>query len=272
MKRIKKHPRRRTGGRALGRTLVVLLVAAVGFESAGTSSASFDGPIDDARAVLEQWVETRRLISQEKRDWVESKEILASRIELVGAEVAGMRTKVAEAEANIGETDRKRAELISENESLRSATESLVDIIAGLEERTRALVQRLPAPLRDRVKVLSQRLPDGSSAVQASHSERFQNVVGILNEIDKFNRDVTLALEVRDLEEGGSIEVTTMYLGVAWAFYASSSGAVAGYGAATSDGWAWTPANDAGPAILAAIEVQKNERPASFVQLPIRVY
>jgi hypothetical protein len=272
MKRTNKYSRRRAGERAFGGALVVLLVAAVGFGSARTSSASFDGPIDNTRAALEQWVETRRLISQEKREWAEGKEILASRIELVGAEVAGMRSKVTEAEANIGETDRKREELINENESLRSATESLVATIAELEDRTRVLVPRLPAPLRERVKVLSQRLPDGSSEVKASLSERFQNVVGILNEVDKFNRDVTLALEVRDLPEGGSIEVTTMYLGVAWAFYASATGTAAGYGAATSDGWAWTPANDAAAAIQAAIEVQRSERPASFVQLPIRVY
>lgn len=272
MERTKTHPRRNLGQRARKCALVALLVTAFGVGSAKTSSASLDGPIDNTRAALEQWVETRRLISQEKRDWAEGKEILASRIELVSAEVAGMRSKVTEAEANIGETDRKREELINENESLRSATESLVETIAGLEERTRALVPRLPVPLRERVKVLSQRLPDGSSEVKASLSERFQNVVGILNGVDKFNRDVTLALDVRDLEEGGSIEVTTMYLGVAWAFYASASGAAAGYGAATSDGWAWTPANDAAAAILAAIEVQRGERPARFVQLPIRVF
>jgi hypothetical protein len=272
MERTKPHPRRNTGRRARYGSLFALLVAAFGVGWADTSSASLDGPIDNTRATLEQWVETRRLISQEKRDWAEGKEILASRIDLVGAEVAGMRAKVTEAEANIGETDRKREELISENESLRSATESLVDTIAGLEERTRALLPRLPAPLRERVKVLSQRLPDGSSEAKASLSERFQNVVGILNEVDKFNRDVTLELEVRDLPEGGSIEVTTMYLGVAWAYYASTTGTAAGYGAATSEGWSWTPATDEWAAIQAAIEVQRSERPASFVPLPIRVY
>lgn len=272
MERTKSHPRRTPGQRAAYGASVALLVAAFGIGWAESSSASLDGPIDNTRAALEQWVETRRLISQEKRDWAEGKEVLASRIELVRAEVAAMSAKVTEAEGNIGETDRKREELINENDSLRSATESLVDTIAGLEERTRALVPRLPAPLRERVKVLSQRLPDGPGEVKASLSERFQNVVGILNEVDKFNRDVTIELEVRDLEEGGSIEVTTMYLGVAWAFYASATGTAAGYGAATSDGWAWTPANDAWAAIQAAIEVQRSERPASFVPLPIRVY
>lgn len=272
MERTNKNHPSNPGKRACYGVLVVLLVAAFGVGSAATSSASLDGPIDVTRAALEQWVETRRLISQEKRDWAEGKEILASRLELVGAEVASMRAKVTEAEANIGETDRKRAELLDENTSLRAATESLVEAIAGLEARTLALVPRLPAPLRERVKVLSQRLPEGSSETKASLSERFQNVVGILNEVDKFNRDVTLALEVRDLEEGGSIEVTTMYLGVGCAFYASATGTAAGYGAATSDGWSWTAANDAAAAILAAIEVQKSERPASFVQLPLRVY
>lgn len=235
------------------------------------SAGATQDPIDATRAALEKWVETRTLISQEKRDWAEGEELLAARIDLVQREIEALRAKTSEADTSVVETDKKRDELLRDNETLRDATQSLADMIASLEARTTTLLPRLPAPLQERVKLLSQRIPLDPAATKATLGERFQNVVGILNEVDKFNRDITVALEVRDLPEGGAMEVTTMYLGLGRAYYASANGAVAGFGAATADGWAWTPANDAAPAILAAIAVQANQAPAAFVQVPFRV-
>jgi len=268
---MKAHPRQGRCRRASSAILVALCVTALGIGAAGTSSAGYDGPIDVARAALEQWVETRRLISQEKRDWAEGKEVLTARIDLVQREIATMRAKVGEAEASIVEADRKREELVQGNDELRAATQSLGEGIVALEARVRGLLPRLPAPIRERVKILSQRLPEDPTTTKATLSERFQNVVGILNEVDKFNREVTLSLEVRELPGGGAIEVTTLYLGLGQAFYASSKGDAAGIGTATEDGWAWTPANEAAAAILEAIAVQRNEAPAKFVQLPLRI-
>jgi hypothetical protein len=270
VERNKRQIQRHSGSRRRSSAILALgAVAFVGF--AETSSALLDGPIDVTRAALEQWVDTRRLISEEKRDWAEGREILTARIELVQREVANMRAKVSEAEANVVETDRKRAELVQENEDLRAATQSLGEVVVALEARTRALLPRLPEPIRARVKVLSQRIPDDPETTKATLSERFQNVVGILNEVDKFNREITLELEVRELPGGGAIEVTTLYLGVGQAYYASAKGDAAGYGSASADGWAWTEDNAAAASILEAIAVQKNERPAQFVQLPLRV-
>jgi len=271
MVRTDKHPDRNREKRARRAVLGIFCVAALGVGVAETSSASFDGPIDSTRAALENWVETRRLISQEKRDWATDKEILQARVDLVQREIASMRARVSEAESNVVATDLKREDLIRENESLRTVTQTLGQVIVGLEARTRGLLPRLPPPIRDRVKVLSQRLPEDPTTTKATLSERFQNVVGILNEVDKFNRDVTLSLEVRELPGKGAIEVTTLYLGLGQAYYASANGDAAGFGSATAEGWAWTPANEAAAVILDAIAVQKNEAPARFVQLPLRV-
>jgi hypothetical protein len=271
MDRTDKHSVRKREKRAYNVAIGGLCVGAFGIVAAETLSASFDGPIDGTRAALEQWVETRRLISQEKRDWATDKEVLQARIDLVQREIASMRTKVSEGEASVVATDLKREELLQEHEALSTVTQSLGEVIVVLEARTRALLPRLPPPIRERVKVLSQRLPEDPGATKATLSERFQNVVGILNEIDKFNRDVTLTLEVRELPGGGAIEVTTLYLGLGQAYYASANGDAAGSGSATADGWAWTPANDSAAAILDAIAVHKNEAPAEFVPLPLRV-
>ncbi|MBZ0257309.1 DUF3450 domain-containing protein, partial [bacterium] len=118
---------------------------------------------------------------------------------------------------------------------------------------------------------LSQRLPDGSEEIKISVSERFQNVVGILNEVDKFNRDISVNSEVHELPDGSSAEVSALYLGIGQSYYVGSNGSVAGVGTVSDQEWAWKPANDAAAQISQAIAILKNELPALFVLLPVEI-
>jgi hypothetical protein len=227
--------------------------------------------IRDTRAALEKWVETRRIISEEKRDLALAKEMLNERIELVQREIKSLREKIGEAEKSIAEADKKRSGLLADNAKLKGASGSLGQALVALEERTSGLLVRLPDPLRERVKPLSQRLPGSMEETKLSLSERFQNVIGILNEINKFNREITVTSEVRTLPDGSSAEVTALYIGIGQGYYSGQNGKIAGVGWATDDGWVWKPANEAAAPIAAAIAILKDEQVASFVRLPIKI-
>lgn len=248
-------------------------IAAIGLLSAGVLcsvlAAAEKRDIEDVRATLEKWVETRRIISQEKRDFELAKQMLAERIELVQREIASLHEKVGQAEDAIAEMDKKRDEMAQENDALKAASASLISVVGVLEDHTRQLLTRLPDPIRQRVKPLSQRLPDSVEDTKQSISMRFQNIVGILNEINKFNREITVTSEVRTLPDGSSVEVTALYIGISRGYYIGANGTVAGIGAATADGWVWTPDNTAAPAIADAVAILKNEKIASFVHLPL---
>jgi hypothetical protein len=241
------------------------------------------GKIAGTKDALEKWVETKRIISKERRDLKLSREILNERIRLVEREIESLREKISDAEESIAEADKKRAEMLEENEKLKAAAGSLEDILVKLEGRTKELLVRLPGPIRERVKPLSQRLPvsesDGGEVGQAKAAdkvkkgmgERFQNVVGILNEVDKFNRDVSVTSEVRKLEGGKSVEVTALYAGTGHGFYTSADGKYAGYGFSGDDGWVWVENNASAGQVAEAIAILKNEKAASFVQLPVDI-
>ncbi len=242
---------------------VALLPASVGV-------AQESGPsISDTRDQLEKWVETRRVISKERQDWALGQEMLKERLALVQREIDSLREKITQTQSSVGEADKKRQELMDENEKLKSASGELAAIIGALEQRVGKMLPSLPDPIRDRVKPLSQRLPADAATTKLSLSERFQNVVGILNEVNKFNRELTLTSEVRSLPDGTSAEVTALYLGVGQGYYVGAGGRVAGVGRPTSEGWTWTPANDIAPRVSDAIAVLKNEKVASFVQMPL---
>lgn len=255
--------------KVLGATL---LVTALSLPLSGAIPGAGDkGEVDDVRGTLDKWVETRRVISQERQDWALSREMLTDRIALMEREVGALRTRIAGAETSVAEADKKRLELLAENESLQQVADGLRGRVVKLEARARELLKRLPDPIRERVKPLSQRLPEDPEETKISLSERFQNVVGILNEVDKFNREITVVSEVRTLANGKAAEVTALYVGLGQAYYVNTTGTTAGVGTPSEDGWIWTPANDAADEIAKAIAVLKNEQAAEFVLLPAEI-
>jgi FtsZ-binding cell division protein ZapB len=250
----------------------LLITCAVGFlSSVAISAKKGGGDIEHARAAVEKWVETQRIISEEKRDWELAKEMLNERVELVQREIESLRGKISEAEESISDAEKKRAELVEENEKLKSSSATLRDIVTEFEARTAALIKRLPDPIRERIQPLSQSMPDDPNETKLSLGQRFQNLIGILDMVNKFNRDITVTSEVRALADGSAAEVTVLYLGVGQAYYASNDGTVAGVGRPSEDGWTWEPANDAAALIADAIAIWKNEKGARFVPLPVKI-
>lgn len=247
-----------------------LLVA--GFLLIGTATfAAESKDVDGVRAALEKWVETRKVISQEQRDWALGKEMLHERIDLVQQEIDSLKEKISDAEKSISEADKKREELVVQNEELKKASSALNGTVLALEENTQSLLKRLPDPIRERVKPLSQRIPEDVEETQLSLAERFQNIIGILNEVNKFSREITLTSEVRSLPDGTSAEVTALYVGIGQAYYTSADGKIAGTGTSSADGWVWTADNGIAADISQAIAILKNEQVAAFVQLPVEI-
>lgn len=241
-------------------------------DAPAASPAKVAGDVDNTRKALEKWVETRRLIAEEKRDWALGREMLQQRIELVKHEIASLRDKIREAEESIGEAEKKRADLVETNDKLKVASDQLNETVIAMENRTRELLQRLPESIRSDVKPLSQQFPENPEESKLSLGIRFQNVVGVLNHLNKRNRDITVTSEVRGLPGGTSAEVTTLYVGIGQAYYVSADATLAGVGTATDNGWVWAPVNEIAPQVAQAIAILKNEKVASFVRLPLEVH
>lgn len=251
---------------------LVLLAGGVGvWMSVPISAAESDGEIDGTRTALEKWVETRRLISREKRDWEEGRQLVRDRLELVQREIDSLQARTAGAEENLAEADRRRMELFQENAELKEASASYAVTLEDLEQQTLSLLPRLPEPVIERVRNLSQRVPKDPAATKLSLSERYMNIVGILNEVDRFNREISLKSEVHELPDGSTAEVAVFYVGLGQAYYVTNNGEHAGVGSATAEAWVWTPNDDAAANIQKAINILKNEVTAEYVRLPIQL-
>jgi FtsZ-binding cell division protein ZapB len=254
------------------RALIMAAVLVPAVAAAQTRTGGSEGEVlDSTRSTVAKWVETQQIISKEKKDWQLGKDVLLQRISLIESEIASLEDKIAETRKGIDDADDKRDELAAQNGQLKSAAASLYDRIGPLEEKTRRLLATLPEPLRERVEPLSQRIPDDPSVADASISERFQNVIGVLNEVNKFDRDVSVTNELRRLPDGSMAEVTVVYLGLGQAYYVTSGGDGAGVGRPTQNGWEWTAANHLAPEIRQAVEILQNTQPPAFVPLPVEI-
>lgn len=215
-------------------------------------------------------MQTQQLIGRERGDWQQGREILSGRIELVEKEVSTLDEKVKQSESSVAETHRKRDELLAENDQLKAVTERLVSVVAAMEEEVRKLMKLAPDPIRAKLQPLLNRIPAGGVATRVSIGERFQNVLGVLDELNRANSEITISFEVRTLANGSSTEVQVIYVGLAQAYYISPRGE-AGVGRPGVDGWVWEPAPQAANQILTALEIIQGKHTPSFVSLPVKI-
>lgn len=236
----------------------------------GTTQASQEATLEEARLTMGKWIETQQIISKERNEWQQGKDILLARLEIVKQEVATLEEQITEAQASVAEADKKRDELLAENERLKAANALLTDAVAGMEVEVRDLAKRLPEPLVTTLQPLYQRIPTDAAAGRVSAAERYQNVLGILDTINKSNNEISVSYEVRTLSDGAPSEVKTLYIGLAQAYYVSSKGE-AGTGRPDAEGWTWEPSATIGKDVNVALEILEGKHPPAFVPLPVRV-
>ena len=231
------------------------------------------GPmIDSTRETIAKWVETKQLISKEKSEWVSGKDILGERVRLAEAETISVKEKLKEIELAVAEAQKKRDELSAENEKLKATGEKVKTRIIALEKKLRPLLKMYPDPLKEKLKPILSRFPEDSEKSTASLAERLQNVLGLVDQANAFNSTITSVKELRTFPDGSRAEVTTVYLGLAQAYYTNSEGTLAGVGHPGPDGWVWKPENAQGKKILMAVHMlEGKEKVATFIDLPVKI-
>ena len=226
--------------------------------------------LEETRLTMDKWIETQQIISRERKDWQQGKEILLGRLELIKKEIATLEEKTGLAEAGVTEANKKRSDLLAENDQLKAANTLLTDAVTGMEGDVRLLFKALPEPVQTKLQPLYQRIPEDTVKTRISASERFQNVLGILNELNKTNNEITVSYEVHHLADGKPSEVKAMYVGLAQAYYVSARGE-GGIGRPTDNGWKWEPSKAVASEVLTALEILEGKRTPDFVHLPVKL-
>jgi len=100
-------------------------------------------------------------------------------------------------------------------------------------------------------------------------SER-THVVGILNEANKFDNDISMNAEIRTLSSGVPTEVRVVYVGLGQAYFVSAKGE-AGIGRPGADGWHWEIDRSIAPSVAQVVEILQAKSKPKLVPLPVTI-
>jgi len=249
----------------MNRCLLFVSVVLAAFASGAAEELS---PLARTRTTLEQWVETRQLISKTRSDWQTDKETLEQTIQLYDRELKSIEEQMSRVSTNSTQVDKERtqaeASLKLSNEGLDRARQFVVDF----EGKVAKVVPQLPVPLQEILKPMLARLPADPANTKMAVTERVQVIVGILNELDKFNNAVGIFSEKRRNDKGEEVAVETVYVGLGAAYFVNDADNFAGTGVPGANGWEWTTKSELAPSVREVVRIYRNERSARFVALP----
>lgn len=258
---------------ALAATVFRLLGPSSAFAQAMSPAAANAEKIELIRAELSRALETEQAIAREELDWKLGKEVLANRVSFLENQIKELDEKAKEEQGKITSADEERGKKMKEAEGLTAADEETKARVRAFEARVLKLMTALPVPLAEKVGPLAERLPKPEmkdEEIRMSVSVRYANILGILNEVNKFHGDVFSGPERRKISTGAEAEVETLYFGIGAACYAGSGETAkeAGIGRSTPSGWVWEGKPDEAVNIGKLIKIQGGGNP-EFVPVNI---
>jgi hypothetical protein len=223
--------------------------------------------IEATKSVISEYVTVRRDIARVQSDWQSYQESANRRIDLYEREVARLREQIERAEADTTQAEREIARVRAEIATLRSANDIILRALPPIEDRVRELNQYFPKPLKTKIDRLMPQLGKGRQA-----SDRMAIVIGILNEVDKFNSEFTYATEDKRLPNGEIRIVDVIYMGLAIGYYADKEGTIGGTLTPAAGGWTTNENTAIAAAVRDAVRFYNNDvKPAELVNLPFAI-
>jgi gas vesicle protein len=250
--------------------LGVVVIAAFNLAVNAADQATVE-EVETLRTNLKKWLETRQLISQEEKKWKEQKQLLQDRVDLMKSQITKIEDKIEKAKKDLESTQEKKEKLQKERDTVQASLSVFENSVEGMEVSTLRLVKQLPSPVKKKVEMFSQEIPEKGEDTPLSIANRYINMMGIMNEVNKFAKNVKVTTEVREMDGKESVEVKVIYFGLGAAYFCNQDGSIGGMGHPTVDGWKWERRDEIAPLVASQIARYRNEKPAQYDALPVKV-
>lgn len=215
--------------------------------------------------LVDQWLKTERLLSQEAQDWKDEQEHTSQLLELYRKELTLLDEELAKAGKNAGVVDEEAEELKAKLASSEAARRKAIAFLVKLKPRITKLVERFPAPLQDTIEeetfLLKNPITNKNSA------EALRAIIKILQEGSRFNRAYTFDEQEIKLGET-SYSAKIMYFGLSRAYFLA--GEKAGIALPGETGWTFEERNELADELTKAFAIQAKESPSGFFNVPLK--
>lgn len=229
-----------------------------------------DERLSDARTAVSQWVEVESTLSRERLAWEDKKQLLENLVAVAEAEIAMLKDQMEEAKSATDKADARRAELVRERDENAELSDTVKTFLDTFEIKLKTLFPRLPKPLRTKLEPMMARLPNGLHETSGGIASRMQAIVGMVSEIQQFDKAVTTGEELLEWPDGETREIYTIHFGLGVSYYMTSDRKDGGVGKPTEQGWQWESKPELAAQVEKAIALASgNSMEAGFLSLPV---
>jgi Protein of unknown function (DUF3450) len=250
------------------RVRILFVVALSGAPLLWSARAAEPVDAESLQAQMDRWIALEQRTADEQNEWRADKEVLTASQDVLRQEQEALRVRLQANELASGRFQARLEEARAELAAQEAAHAKLMAGCDGLEGRVRALVPRLPDPLKDKVERLLERLRRPADEEPVSASERTQILVSVLTAIDLFNNTLTLTHHLRDNGAGETVDVKVLYWGLAAGYAIEPTGRQAWVLLPGAAGWGWHDASDHAAEIKAVVDIYEKQRSPEMVMLP----
>jgi hypothetical protein len=225
--------------------------------------------VKETRKLIEEWVHTQLLISEESNQWRAEKAALVDLDEALSQEIEELDKSLATFENEETTLEEERAKLMARKQDAEKSTLALYEGLQTLQTEIDKVFEILPAHLRNKLSPFREKLGKQGRETHLPLRKRLEIAVSILQSIHLFNRTVTMERVEFTLDKDKSREFIVLYFGLGVAYFVNESGTIAGFGKPAEDGWKWTRQDELAPEISTGIDMMKNRTLPRFLELSL---
>ncbi len=248
--------------------LVTALIPCVNGQDEAKKTDSVVDPVV-SRELIRQWVQTERILSEEKSAWQVDKKRMQDLLDLYQKELGLIDEELEKAGASVEWVDKDKQRFESDLKQWREAQQLLRETLTRLLPRVTALLARFPRPLLDEIATDADLLR--SPKALEHPRDVLKSMIAVLTTSARFNRSITVVEEIRTVSGGEKMTVDVLYLGLCRAYYTTGVGDTAGIGVPGKTGWEWQPEPGLANDIRRTLAVYQKDQQPQLVKLPVEV-
>jgi hypothetical protein len=227
------------------------------------------GNVKETHKIIDEWVQTELLLSEEASKWREEKAALLDLQKALESEIAQLDEGLQSFEKEETTLEQERAKLNSRKLTSEEKTRALLIGLQKLESEIEKVFKILPVPLRERLTPFREKLIKAQTGQDLPMRKRLELSLSLLQAVHSFNRTVTIERLEFTLDDNKSREFLVLYFGLGVAYFVNESATVAGYGQPESEGWKWIRMDELAGEISEGIDIMNNRALPRFLSLPI---
>ena len=168
------------------------------------SALSSVANVKETHKLIEEWVQTELLISEESSLWKSEKASLLDLEDALSREILELDKGLGAFESEESSLQDERAKLAERKNAAEESTKALSERLERLDAEIETIFKILPAPLRERLSPFRDKLKDKGKGNKLPLRKRLELTVSLLQAIHIFNRTVTLESQEFTLNDNKS--------------------------------------------------------------------